>query len=79
MSKCPHCGSKYDPERIASELDITASGFAHHGNALRVAKDFPFLTAAQRGVLDRYATGREDSTDRFELQAIANLIRSESP
>lgn len=74
-TKCPHCGTTYSHERIAWELDATASGAAYYGSALRAAKDFPFVTCAERIVLDRYATGHEYASDRMVLQEIAIRIR----
>ena len=40
--------SPYNAYRIAYELRCTALGEAYFGNALRVAKDFPGLTAEDR-------------------------------
>lgn len=61
--------------RIADELDATAHGHAYYGNALYVAKDVPGLTAADRACLDRWATGADTSSDRFDLMDIAIRIR----
>lgn len=66
---------KYTMFKIADELDATALNKAHHGNALRVAKDFDFLTPEDRSVLDRYATGKQQRGDHIELQSIANRVR----
>lgn len=66
----------YDHEKIADELYFTAMGHAYHGNALRAAKDFSFLTGEDRSVLDRYATGKQGGVDHVRLQEIASLIRS---
>lgn len=66
---------RYDTARIADELEATAQGEAHYGNALRVAKDHPALDVCHRFILDRFATGLDTDADRFELQNIANLIR----
>ena len=72
--------SKYGPERIAWELDETASGRAYYGNALRVAKDFPGITPEERGVLDAWLTGRAtfDPKQNFSwpLQEIAAKLRA---
>lgn len=65
----------YSLEQIAQELDQTAHGFAYHGNALRVAKEVPGVTAADRAVLDRYATGGQRGTDHIALADIAIRIR----
>lgn len=65
----------YDAYKIARELDATAHGYAHFGNALRVAKDFPGLDAEDRAVLDRYATGKQTSGDHILLQEVASKIR----
>lgn len=65
----------YNEKRIAWELDRTALGEAFFGNALRVAKDIPHLTAEDREVLDRFATGAQTGTDHVKLQDIALSIR----
>ena len=68
----------YDLTVIAKELRATADGEAYYGNALRVAKDLPFLTDVDRAVLDRWATGAQNSADRFDLQEIAITIHRRS-
>lgn len=68
----------YDLTVIAKELRATADGEAYYGNALRVAKDLPFLTDVDRAVLDRWATGAQNSADRFDLQEIAIAIHRRS-
>jgi len=66
---------KYDSQQIARELEATAQGRAYFGNALRVAKDIPGVTDADRAVLDRWATGRATSADQIRLQEVASKIR----
>ena len=72
--------SKYGPERIAWELDETASGRAYYGNALRVAKDFPGITPEERGVLDAWSTGLATCDPKrnfsWPLQEIAAKLRA---
>lgn len=68
----------YDLTVIAKELRATADGEAYYGNALRVAKDLSFLTDVDRAVLDRWATGAQNSADRFDLQEIAITIHRRS-
>lgn len=68
----------YDLTVIAKELRATADGEAYYGNALRVAKDLPFLTDVDRSVLDRWAMGAQNSADRFDLQEIAITIHRRS-
>lgn len=65
----------YDKKQIAAELTETALGNAYHGNALRVAKDLPGVTAEDRSVLDRWATGSQVATDGWALQRIALRIQ----
>lgn len=65
----------YGAKRIAWELDATAQGQAYYGNALRVAKELPGVTAEDRSLLDRYATGANTGTDHVALQDLANRIR----
>lgn len=60
----------YNLKHIAKELEATASGAAYFGNALRVAKDIPGLTAFDRAILERYLSGANTSSDRFSLQDI---------
>lgn len=50
-------------------------GEAFYGNALRVAKDIPGITAQDRSVLDRWATGGQSGTDHIGLQEIAMKVR----
>lgn len=64
----------YNNHRIAWELERTAVGDGHYGNSLRVAKDIPGLTAEDRSLLDRYATGTNAGTDHIALQALALRI-----
>ena len=65
----------YDLKQIADELQKTAQGLAYYGNALRVAKDIPGITAGERSVLDAYANGRYSFEDRIRLQHIALKIK----
>lgn len=67
-------GGWYNEKRIAWELERTAMGDGYYGNALRVAKDFKFLTPEDRSVLDRYATGKQQSADHVALQDIAMRV-----
>ena len=62
---------RYSPARIAWELERTAMGDGYYGNALRVAKDLPEVTAEDRSLLDRYATGKQRVTDHIALQDLA--------
>jgi len=64
----------YNAARIAWELERTAKGDGHYGNALRVAKDIPGLTDEDRALLDRFATGRNGGTDHVALQDLALRI-----
>lgn len=68
--------SIYDGKFIAHQLDETALGHAHHGNALRVAKDFTCLNSIDRLCLDAWATGKHHGTDHIRLQEIANKVRA---
>ena len=61
-------------KQIAWELERTALGDGFYGNALRVAKDLPGVTADDRALLDRFATGRSRSTDHVALQDLAVRI-----
>lgn len=65
---------RYSPARIAWELERTAMGDAHYGNALRVAKELPEVTPEDRSLLDRYATGKQGGTDHVALQELAMRI-----
>lgn len=69
---------KYSHKRIGWELERTAMGDGFYGNALRVAKDIPGITAEERSVLDRYAEGRHCGTDHVALQEIAMKIYNAS-
>lgn len=64
-------GSPYNAAQIAWELERSAVGDGHYGNALRVAKDIPGITDEDRSLLDRYATGRNGGTDHVALQDLA--------
>jgi len=72
----PPLDIKYTPQQIAKELQDTAEGNSHYGNALRVAKDFDCLSAEDRSTLDAYLTGRETSKDCFRLQDIVIKINA---
>lgn len=63
--------STYNVKQIAWELERTAMGDGYHGNALRVAKDLPGVTAADRALLDRFATGRSSGMDYLSLQDLS--------
>lgn len=65
----------YDGKMIAHQLDETALGHAHHGNALRVAKDFACLNSLDRHCLDAWANGIQNGTDHVRLQLVAKKIR----
>ena len=69
----------YDTIKIAAELQATALGEAHFGNALRVAKDIPGMTPGDLSVLDKFATGTQSSSDGWHLQAIAVRIAGYTP
>lgn len=60
--------------RIARDLERTAIGYRHYDYALRMAKDFQFLDAADRALLDRYATGTANDVDRGGLMEIAKRV-----
>ena len=64
----------YLPSRIAWELERTAMGDGHYGNALRVAKDLPCVDAADKSLLDRWATGKQYGVDHISLQQLAIKI-----
>jgi len=64
----------YLPSRIAWELERTAMGDGHYGNALRVAKDIPCVDAADKSLLDRWATGKQYGVDHISLQQLAIKI-----
>ena len=60
--------------QIAWELERTAMGDGHYGNALRVAKDLPCVDAADKSLLDRWATGKQYGVDHISLQQLAIKI-----
>ena len=68
---------KYDHEQIAKELDATAKGAEHHGNALYVAMDFPWTTHNDRTLLMRYMYGSELLTDKAKLIEFAALCHNQ--
>lgn len=64
----------YGRKQIAAELRATALGEAYYGNALRVAKDIPGVTAEERSLLDRCATKGLTFSDGMRLQDLAIKI-----
>jgi len=74
LAKAEGKAQPYNGYRIAWELERTALGDGFYGNALRVAKDIPGITADDRSLLDRYATGRHTGTDHVKLQDLALRI-----
>lgn len=66
--------SLYNRRQIAWELERTAMGDGYYGNALRVAKDLPEVTAEERSLLDRYANGLQTATDHMGLCTLALKI-----
>ena len=74
IAKAEGKAQPYNDYRIAWELERTALGDGFYGNALRVAKDIPGITADDRSLLDRYATGRHTGTDHVKLQDLALRI-----
>lgn len=66
----------YSLQRIAKELELTATGAAYYGNALRVTKDIPGVSDEERLLLDRYATGRQRDPDHVALQDLAIKLRT---
>lgn len=75
-SKPQQAKPAYNAMQIAWELEGTAMGFGYYGNALRVAKDIPGLTAEDRSLLDRFATGLNHKTDHIGLQDLAMRVRN---
>lgn len=69
----------YNRRQIAWELERTAVGDGFFGNALRVAKDIPGVTAEERSLLDRYATGTDSGTDHVALQTLALRLYRAAP
>ena len=65
----------YDAIKIAQELQDTAQGINYYGNALRVAKDFSVVSAEDRTILDKCASGTIGFEERMRLQDIAIKIR----
>lgn len=68
------CARPYNALRIAWELERTAMGDGYFGNSLRVAKDMREVTADERSLLDRWATGQQHGTDHVKLQSLAMKI-----
>ena len=67
---------KYDAHQIAREIQATASGQAHYGNALYVALDIPCIVASpeHRIAIQRYLRGSQIATDHIRLQEAAAMI-----
>ncbi len=66
----------YDCKKIADELEATAKGRGYYGNALYVARDFPWATHNDRALLMRYMYGSELLTDKDKLIEFAHLSRN---
>ena len=69
---------KYDEQRIAYELWLTARGSHYYGNALYVAMDMPIIVAAPalRQTILRYLNGTQSAADHIRLQEASRLIHS---
>ncbi|ADV02202.1 MULTISPECIES: hypothetical protein [Comamonadaceae] len=67
---------RYDAAAIAKELEVTASGKRHFGNALRVAKDMAEVDSEERALLDRWATARQSAADNDALRELARKLRA---
>lgn len=67
---------KYDNKKIADELEATANGSSYFGNALCVARDFPWTTHNDKAMLTRYMFGSELLTDKARLIEFANISRN---
>jgi hypothetical protein len=66
----------YDKQQIAHELDETAAGRAHYGNALYVALDFPGLSKSDRLCIQSWIHGTATTaTASWHLERIAITIR----
>jgi hypothetical protein len=68
---------KYDHTNIAEELEATAKGSSYFGNALYVARDFPWATHNDKALLTRYMYGSELLTDKDKLIEFAHLSRNQ--
>lgn len=63
--------STYNEKQIGWELERTALGDGYYGDALRVAKDMPGISDLDCSLLDRWATGAQQSMDHVRLQEFA--------
>jgi hypothetical protein len=68
---------RYDNKKIADELEATANGSSYFGNALYVARDFPWTTHNDKAMLTRYMFGSELLTDKDKLIEFAHLSRNQ--
>ena len=68
---------RYDHKKIADELEAIAKGSNYFGNALYVARDFPWTTGNDRDMLTRFMHGSELLTDKDKLLEFAHLSRNE--
>ena len=68
---------RYDHKKVADELEAIAKGINYFGNALYVARDFPWTTGNDRDMLTRFMYGSELLTDKGKLLEFANLSRNE--
>ena len=68
---------KYDHKQIADELEATANGTSYFGNALYVARDFPWTTHNDRALLTRYLHGTASVGDKAKLIEFAHLSRNQ--
>ena len=73
MKKIP---TRYDNQRIATEIRSTAANESYYGNALYVSLEMPEIVAApeQRAAIQRYLNGSPETTDHIRLQEAAELI-----
>lgn len=69
----------YDLKQIAHELDETAAGRAHYGNALYVAMDIPGMSQSERLCLQAHIQGTDTAYDGWRLQRIAMRVRESAP
>jgi hypothetical protein len=67
----------YDHKQIADELEATAKGKSYFGNALYVARDFPWTTHNDRALLTRYLHGSASMDDNAKLIEFAHISRNE--
>lgn len=66
-------------QKVARQLNDTAFGKRYCGEALRVAKYFPFLSPEEIIVIKRWEAGEQTSADFYSLQRIAIKILETSP